>query len=482
MESKKAKGLNESRREFLRNTSLAATGFFIVPRHVLGRGYISPSDKLNIAGIGVGGKAEVNLPYAFNNGSDNIVALCDVDDRMAVNARKKWPKAPYYRDYREMLDKEHKNIDAVIITSPDHMHAVQALPAMQLQKHVYCEKPLTHDIHEARILTQAAKKYKVVTQMGNQGSSGNDTRLIETWIQGGVIGDVHTVHVWTNRPVWPQGIATPTGKFDVPKEVDWNLWLGTAPFRDFNPTYLPATWRGWTDFGTGSLGDMGCHFIDVPYRALQLQYPVSVECSVGSVYTGFFREAVYTDSYPPSSKTHIQFPARNGKPPVEMIWYDGGIKPKRPDELLPEEPMAELDGGIIFEGTKGKLMAGLFGRNPTLLPTKKMKEVTLPTSKFPFVEKGSDGHQQQWVQACKKGYGAYTSSGFETSGPLTETVLMGNLAIRSYNYSETNSKGNKIYPGRKKLLWDGPNMKITNFDPANQFVKRNYRDGWKLEL
>ena len=482
MQSIQKKDLNKSRREFLRNTSLAATGFFIVPRHVLGRGYVAPSDKLNIAGIGVGGKAEVNLPYAFNNGSDNIVALCDVDDRMAVKARSRWPKAPYYRDYREMFDKEHKNFDAVIITSPDHMHAVQALPAMQLQKHVYCEKPLTHDIHEARILTEAAKKYKVVTQMGNQGSSGDDTRLIETWIQAGVIGDVHTVHVWTNRPVWPQGIATPTGKFDIPKEVDWNLWLGTAPLRDFNPTYLPATWRGWTDFGTGSLGDMGCHFIDVPYRALQLQYPISVECSVGSVYTGFFKEAVFTDSYPPSSKTHIQFPARDGKPPVEMIWYDGGIRPKRPDELLPEEPMAEIDGGIIFEGTKGKLMAGLFGRNPTLLPTKKMKEVTLPTSKFPFVEKGSDGHQQQWVKACKKGYGAYTSSAFETSGPLTETVLMGNLAIRSYNYSETNAKGNKIFPGRKKLLWDGPNMKITNFEPANQFVKRNYRDGWKLHF
>ena len=482
MQPKKERGVDQSRRKFLRNTSVAATGFFIVPRHVLGRGFVAPSDKLNMAGIGVGGKAEVNLPYAFNNGSDNIVALCDVDDRMAVNARKKWPKAPYYRDYRELLDKEHKNIDAVIITSPDHMHAVQALPAMQLQKHVYCEKPLTHDISEARILTEAAKKYKVVTQMGNQGSSGDDTRLVETWIQGGLIGDVHTVHVWTNRPVWPQGISTPTGKFDIPKEVDWNLWLGTAPFREFNPTYLPATWRGWTDFGTGSLGDMGCHFIDVPYRALELQYPVSVECSVGSVYTGFFKEAVYTDSYPPSSKTHILFPARNGKPPVEMIWYDGGIKPKRPDELLPDEPMAELDGGIIFEGTKGKLMAGLFGRNPTLLPTKQMKEIKLPDSKFPFVEKGSDGHQQQWVQACKKGYGAYTSSGFEKSGPLTETVLMGNLAIRSYNYSETNSKGNKVYPGRKKLLWDGPNMKITNFEPANQFVKRNYREGWKLQF
>ena len=482
MQSKGKKELNVSRRNFIRDTSLVASGFFIVPRHVLGRGYIAPSDKLNIGGIGVGGKAEVNLPYAYNNGSDNIVALCDVDDRMAVNARKKWPKAPYYRDYREMLDKEHKNIDAVIITSPDHMHAVQAMAVMQLKKHVYCEKPLTHDIHEARILTQAAKKYKVVTQMGNQGSSGNDTRLVETWIQAGIIGDVHTVHVWTNRPVWPQGIPTPTGKFDIPKEVDWELWLGTAPYRDFNPTYLPATWRGWTDFGTGSLGDMGCHFIDVPYRALQLQYPVSVECSVGSVYTGFFQEAIYTDSYPPSSKTHIQFPARNGLSPVEMIWYDGGIQPKRPDELLPDEPGTGKDGGMIFEGTKGKLMAGLFGGNPTLLPTSKMKSSTLPVSKFPFVEKGTEGHQQQWVNACKKGYGTYTSSAFETSGPLTETVLMGNLAIRSYNHAETNSKGNKLYPGRKKLLWDGPNMRITNFEPANEFVKRKYRGNWKLEL
>lgn len=476
------KELSQSRRRFLRNGSLVASGFFIVPRHVLGRGFIPPSDKLNIAGIGAGGKAEVNLPYAFNNGSDNIVAICDVDDRMAVNARKKWPKAPYFRDFREMFDKEQKNIDAVIITSPDHMHAVHALTAMQLGKHVYCEKPLTHDIYEARVLTEAAKKYRLVTQMGNQGSSGNDTRLVETWIQAGVIGDVHTVHVWTDRPVWPQGIPTPTGKFDIPKEVSWDLWLGTAPYRDFNPTYLPATWRGWTDFGTGSLGDMGCHFIDVPYRALQLQYPVSVECSVGSVYTGFFREAVYTDSYPPSSKTHIQFPARNGMPAVEMIWYDGGIQPRRPDELLPDEPLGEKDGGIIFEGTKGKLMAGLFGRNPTLLPTKKMKETNLPASKFPFVENGTDGHQQQWVKACKKGYGTYTSSPFEMSGPLTETVLMGNLAVRSYNYAEKNAKGNNTYPGRKKLLWDGKNMKVTNFEPANQFIKRTYRGNWKLEI
>jgi predicted dehydrogenase len=476
------KNKNFSRRQFIRDASIVAGSFFIVPRHVLGRGFIAPSDKLNIAGVGCGGKAEVNLPYAFNNGAENIVALCDVDDRMAVKARQKWPNAPYYKDYRELLDKEVKNIDAVIVTTPDHMHAVIALAAMQLGKHVYCEKPLTHDIYEARILTQAAKKYKVVTQMGNQGSSGDDTRKVEAWIQGGLIGDVHNVHVWTNRPVWPQGIATPTGKFDIPKELDWELWLGTAPQRDFNPTYLPATWRGWVDFGTGSLGDMGCHFMDIPYRALKLGYPEAVECSVGEVWTGFFHEEVYTDSYPPSAKIHIHFPAREKLVPVELTWYDGGIKPERPAELLPDEEMGEWDGGIIFEGTKGKLMAGLFGRNATLLPTSKMKDARLPNPTKPLVDRGSEGHQTQWTNACKKGYGTYTSSSFDQSGPLTETVLMGNLAVRSYNYSEKDAKGNSVYPGRKKLLWDGVNMKIINFDPANQYVKRNYRGNWKLDL
>lgn len=473
---------NPNRRNFLKNTAIATAGFYIVPRHVLGRGYTAPSDKLNIAGVGCGGKAEVNLPYAYNNGSDNIVALCDVDDRMAAGARQKWPKAPYYKDYRVMLEKEAKNIDAVIVTTPDHMHAPIALAAMQLHKHVYCEKPLTHDIYEARILTKAAAKYKVVTQMGNQGSSSDDTRRVETWIQGGLIGDVHTAHVWTNRPTWPQGVPTPTGKFEIPKELDWDLWLGTAPQRDYNPAYLPAIWRGWTDFGTGSLGDMGCHFIDVPYRALKLGYPEAVECSVGSVYTGFFEEAVYTDSYPPSSITYIHFPAREGMPPVQLVWYDGGMKPRRPDELLPDEPMGTIDGGIIFEGTKGKLMAGIFGNNPTLLPTRLMKETNLPPSKFPFVEGGPEGHQQQWVKACKQGYGAYTSSSFDKSGPLAETVLMGNLAVRSYNYSEKDAKGNLAYPGRKKLLWDGINQRITNFEPANQFVKRNYRGSYTLNL
>jgi len=474
--------MNTDRRKFLKDASLAAAFFYIVPRHVLGRGFTAPSDKLNIAGLGVGGKAEVNLPYAYNKGAENIVALCDVDDRMAIKAKQLWPKAPYYRDYRDLLDKEYKNIDAVIITSPDHMHAPMALAAMQLGKHVYCEKPLTHDIYEARILTKAAEKYKVVTQMGNQGSSGNDTRLVETWIQEGIIGDVNTVHVWTNRPVWPQGIPTPTGKFAIPKEVDWDLWLGTAPYRDFNPTYLPATWRGWSDFGTGSLGDMGCHFIDVPYRALKLGYPTAVTCSVGSVYSGFFEEEVFTDSYPPSSVTYIQFAARGAMPPVEMVWYDGGIKPRRPNELLPNEPMGELDGGIIFEGSKGKLMAGLFGRKPTLLPTRLMAQTNLPASKYPFVAGGTEGHQTQWVNACKQGYGAYTSSSFDKSGPLTEIVLMGNLAVKSYNFQTKKGGGQSDFPGRKQLLWDGENQRITNFEPANQFVQRQYRGNYSLNL
>ena len=471
------------RRKFIQLTGAGAAAFSIVPRHVLGKGYTPPSDKLNIAAIGCGGKGWVNIDLSYSNGADNIVALCDVDDRMAKQAREKFPKASYYRDYRKMLDKEGDTIDAVLVSTPDHMHAVQALNAMRRGKHVYCEKPLTHDIYEARILTKAAEKYKVVTQMGNQGSSGDSTRYVESWIQSGLIGDVTKVHVWTNRPVWPQGIRRPEGKSPIPKEVDWDLWLGTAPKRDFNPLYIPANWRGWIDFGTGSLGDMGCHFIDVPFRALKLGYPESVYCSVAGVWKGFFDPDLTMDSYPTASKIHIQFPEREGLSPVEMIWYDGGIQPERPDELLPDEELGEWNGGIIFEGSQGKLMAGLFGQNPTLLPSSKMKFINKPEPSKPLVENAEEGHQQQWAKACKKGYGTYTSSSFAEAGPLTETVLMGNLAVLSYNYAEPIDTWQQWkFPGRKKLLWDGENMKITNFEPANQFVKRNYRGDWDFEL
>lgn len=469
-----------SRRTFLQNSILAASGIMIVPRHVLGgKGFIAPSDQLNIAAVGAGGKGIENLKRAFNNGSDTIAVLCDVDDRQAKEARTKWPKASYHNDYRKMLEKEAKNIDAVIVSTPDHMHAPIAMAAMQLGKHLYVEKPLTHNIAEARMLTEAAKKYKVVTQMGNQGSSGDDTRKIETWIQSGVIGDVHTVHTWTNRPVWPQGLPTPQEKMPVPEGVNWDLWLGVAPSRNYHEAYMPFRWRGWWDFGTGALGDMACHIMDVPFRALKLGYPTAVECSVTSVYKDFFEEAHLQDSFPLSSVIHLSFPKRDSMPPVALTWYDGGILPKRPDELSPDEMMGNKDGGIIFEGTKGKIMAGMWGLKPTLLPTSNMKDVKLPAVKIQPVEGGPEGHQQQWVRACKKGYGTYTSSPFEIAGPLTETVLMGNLAVRSFNYYESKADGKGIiYPGRKKLLWDGQNMKITNFEQANQYVKRDYRSGW----
>lgn len=471
------------RRKFIRLAGASLPALTIVPRHVLGGpGYIAPSDKLSIAGIGVGGKGWVNLKNSFNNGSDNIVALCDVDDSMAERARKKWSKASFYKDFRVMLDEQGDQIDAVIVSTPDHMHGVHALEAMKRGKHVYCEKPLTHDIAEARVLTEAAEKYQVVTQMGNQGSSGDDTRYVETWIQEGLIGDVTKVHVWTNRPVWPQGIPLPEGDFEVPKEMNWDLWIGTAPMRPYNPIYIPANWRGWVDFGTGALGDMGCHFMDVPYRALKLGYPTSVHCSASAVWKGFFDKADYVASYPAASKIHIQFPARENMPELELIWYDGGILPDRPEELGAEEEMGEWNGGIIFEGTKGKLMAGEFGRDATLLPTKDMKDLPLPAPSKPLVEGGSDAHQQQWVQACKEGYGAYTSSPFSEAGPLTETVLMGNLAVNVYNYAKKGI-GNRIeYPGRKLLLWDGQNMNITNFNPANRFVRRTYRGDWDFSM
>lgn len=474
------------RRHFIQLAGTGASAWTIVPRHVLGgRGYLAPSDKLNIGAIGAGGKGWVNITNAYNQGTDNIVALCDVDDRMAREARTKHSQAHYYTDFRKMLDTEGDNIDAVIVSTPDHMHAVMALEAMRRGKHVYCEKPLTHDIYEARILTRAAEKYRVVTQMGNQGSSGDATRYIEAWVQNGLLGDVTRVHVWTNRPVWPQGVAAPKEKQPVPQAVDWDLWLGTAPWRDFNEAYLPAKWRGWVDFGTGSLGDMGCHFMDVPFRALKLGYPTSVYCSVAGVWQGFFEEAPFTGSYPPACKIHIRFPGREGMPPVEMIWYDGGIQPDRPEELGPEEDFGEWDGGILFEGTQGKLMAGLFGTHPTLLPTAKMEYIKMPEPSKSLVPGGEEGHQQQWVKACKEGYGAYTSSSFAESGPLTETVLMGNLAVLSHMYSEEAPQGQwprTRHPGRKELLWDGEHMKITNFDYANQFVRRKYRGDWNFSL
>ena len=471
---------NISRRNFVKNTALTAGGFMIVPRHVLGRGFVAPSDKLNIAGIGAGGKGEDDLKNFSQSPKVNIVAFCDVDDKRAEGSKKRFPKATFYKDFREMLDKEKNNIDACSVSTPDNIHAIAALSVMQLGKHVYCQKPLTHDIYEARLMAVAAKKYKVITQMGNQGGSSDGVRQAKEMHDAGMIGDVHTVQVWTNRPIWPQGLPTPTGKFEVPKELDWNLWLGPAKYIDYNPAYHPWSWRGWNAFGTGALGDMACHMMDPVFRLLPIDFPTEVECSIPTSWMPDGKEAKYPDGYPAASVIHLKYPRKDGKGEIKVSWYDGGLLPALPDELLPGEQFGGDDGGALFIGTGGKLMVDCYGERPRLLPSRLMTEKTMPAKTIARVP---EGHYLQWVNACIAGYGkGITSSPFEYAGPFTESILIGNLAIRSWGLENTKKlkDSDADYPGRKKLLWDAKNMRITNFDEANQFVKREYRNGWSL--
>lgn len=475
-----------SRRDFIKNSSIVAAGFMILPRHVLGgKGFIAPSDRLLIAGIGVGGKGESDLTSFYKSGKADIGFLCDVDDRMAARSIANFPKAKYYKDWREMFDKESKNFDAVSISTPDHNHAAPTLAAMQLGKHVYVQKPLTHDIHEARVLTEAAKRYKVVTQMGNQGASGDGVRQLMEWYNAGVIGNVDTVYCWTDRPVWPQGLAWPTAKADVPKGLDWDLWLGTSPYKEYVEKVVPFNWRGWWDYGTGALGDMGCHLVEAPFSVLGLGYPSKVSTSVGNVYIGAFHKGYFPESCPPSSYTTISFPkTTKTKGLVKVHWMDGGIRPERPEELKPNEIMGEGGNGVLFIGTKGKMMCDTYGANPRLLPLNKNDSVKVKST-IKRVPGGADGHYAQWVEACIAGYGVKkVSSPFEIAGPLTETLLIANLAIRAHDIRYLDKEGkNYIYPGRNiDLLWDSKNLKVTNLDEVNQFVRRSYREGWSLNL
>lgn len=475
---------NPGRREFIRNTALTAASFYIVPRHVLGRGFTAPSDKLLIAGVGAGGKGGDDIMHFAKSGNADIAFLCDVDDRRSADVVKQFPKAKYYHDWREMFDKESKNFDAVSVGTPDHNHAIVAFHAMQLGKHVYVQKPLTHDIFEARMLTEAAKRYKVVTQMGDQGSSNDGIRVLKEWYDADTIGDVHTIYCWTNRPVWPQGIAWPTQHPPVPPELNWDLWLGTAATREYVENVVPFNWRGWWDFGTGALGDMGCHIMGPVFKVLALGYPTEVTCSASTIYSGNFTQAYYPDSGPVSSAVHFKYKGKNGSD-LKLHWMDGGIQPERPDELGANETMGDGGNGALFVGTKGKMMCATYGENPQLLPTSKTKETNVP-QKYPRIAGGAEGHYKQWVDACIAGYGKteVDSPFVEYAGPLTECILMGNLAVRSFNYRETsttstNGRGNNRYPGRGLTLqWDGTNMKVTNFDIANQYVKRQYRQGW----
>jgi len=470
----------QNRRDFIKTSALTAAALMIVPRHVLGRGYVAPSDRLIVASIGAGGQGAHNINQVYKSGKAEIAFLCDVDTRRAKGSIDKFPKAKFYKDWREMYDKESKNFDAVTVVTPDHNHAIQAFGAMQLGKHVYVEKPLTHDIWEARVLTEAAKKYKVVTQMGNQGSSNDGTRVMKEWFEAGLIGDVHTVYAWTDRPVWPQGIPWSTAKTSIPKELDWDLWLGTAPMKNYVDKLVPFNWRGWWDYGTGALGDMGCHLIEAPFSILDLKYVKDVQCSVGSVYVDEFKRGYFPESCPPSSHVTLTFPkTKKTKGDLTLHWMDGGIQPPRPEELGPNEIFGDGGNGTLFIGTKGKMLCDTYSENPRLLPLSRNENLNV-VQKYTRVPGGASGHHKQWVEACIAGYGKKElSSPFEIAGPLTEALLMANLAIRGYDI-EKEVLGENTYPGRSvKLLWDNDKMRVTNLEEVNQFVKREYREGWK---
>ena len=453
MTSKKSKGDTKeriSRRHFIGRSAVAAAGIMIVPRSVLGGpGYSPPSDKLNIACIGVGGMGH-NDTKGFS--IENIVALCDVDDDRAAESYKLLPKAKRFKDFRVMLDEMDSDIDAVTVSTPDHTHAVIAMTAIKMGKHIYVQKPLTHDIYEARMLAKAAREEKVITQMGNQGHAGEGARLINEWIWDGAIGDVREVHCWTNRPVWPQGIGRPQETPSKPPTMAWDLWLGPSPWRYYHPAYAPFNWRGWWDFGTGAIGDMGAHIIDHPFWALKLHHPVSFQAT---------STKINDETYPLASIFTFDFPAREGMIPVTLKWYDGGLLPPRPAELEQGRMLGNRGGGVIFVGDKGKLMCSVYGENPRLIPETKMKEYQKPEKTIPR----SPGIREEWIEAIKND--GTTTSNFDYAGKLTESMLLGNIALK--------------YTSKNKIFeWDYESMKITNDEEANQMVHREYRTGWSL--
>lgn len=450
MENKEKKTI--SRRRFIGNVSTAAAGFTILPSYVIGGlGHIAPSDKLNIAGIGVGGVGGTNVNNCSNH---NIVALCDVDWDYASGLFEKYPDAKKYKDYRIMFDEMGNSIDAVIVATPDHTHAIISAAAIRMGKHVYVQKPLTHTVYESRVLRELANEYKVATQMGNQGNSGDGIRQTCEWIWDGAIGEITEVHAWTNRPIWPQGLERPTETPPVPETLDWNVFIGPAKWRPYNPAYTPWNWRAWWDFGTGALGDMACHIVDPAYWALKLGNPTSINGS---------STQVNTESAPYAEIVHYEFPDRGeiGKiklPPVKLTWYDGGLLPTRPEELPDGQIMGDHSGGVLFIGTKGKLMTGCYGRDPILLPLELDKDYKRPEPSIRRIENAmSGGHEQDWIRACMESPvdRIETSSNFNYSGPLNEIVVMGNLAVRLQDL-------------KRYLLWDGENMKITNISDEDE--------------
>lgn len=488
---------NISRRSFLQKGTAAAAALTIVPNVVLGKthGHTAPTDKLNIAGVGIGGMGNANLKNMEK--TDNIVALCDVDWKYAKPVFDRHPQAKKYWDYRKMYDEMGSSIDAVMVATADHTHALISADAITMGKHVYCQKPLTHSVYESRLLTKLADKYQVATQMGNQGSSAEGVDLICEWIWNGEIGEVTKVECATDRPIWPQGLNAPEKVDKVPSTLNWDLFTGPAEMRPFNKIYHPWNWRGWWAYGTGALGDMACHILHPVFKGLNLGYPTKVQGS---------STLLLQDCAPQAQHVRLTFPARDNMPKValpevEVHWYDGGMMPDRP-KGFPEgkQLMGEGGGLCIFHGTKDTLICGCYGRNPWLL-SGRVPNAPKVCRRVPNAMEG--GHEQDWIRACKESAGSRvkTKSDFSEAGPFNEMVVMGVLAIRLQTLN-------------KELLWDGPNMQFTNIkddetikilikddfkivdgdpkfnkiwtDPINakqfasELIKHNYRDGWKL--
>jgi hypothetical protein len=430
-----------SRRSFVSDVATVAA-FTIVPRHVLGRGFTAPSDKLNIACIGCGGKGRSDIDGIA---TESVYALCDVDWGMALDAFQNYPKAKRYRDFREMLDKEGRSIDAVTVSTPDHTHAAAGLLAMKQGKHAFIQKPLARTIGEVRALAQAARQYKVATQMGNQGHANEATRLIREWVEAGAIGTVREVHCWTNRPWWPQGIDRPLEEYHVPQTLDWNLWLGPAAERPYHPGYAPFKWRGWWDFGTGSLGDMACHIMDAAFWTLDLGTPTRIEPES----TPLFKETA-----PATSRITYWFPAKGNRPEVKVVWRDGGVYPPRPAELADDAPWPpDTGGGQLWIGSAGKLVAGTYADDPTLLDAAKMADITAHPvpQKYPR----SPGVYAEWIAAAKGG--APAGSAFDRhAGAFTEMALLGCLAVRMGRTLEVNPQTGDITSPAVPAEWVKP--------------------------
>jgi predicted dehydrogenase len=455
-----------NRRQFLCRTSLAlgATSLaFPYVGNVLGA-----NDRINVACIGVGGKGDSDSNDVGTCGG-NVVAICDVDKNTLDNKAKKYPQAKQYRDYRKLLEEMGKDIDAVTVSTPDHNHGVAAIRAMKMGKHCFCQKPLVQTVKEARIMRALAKEKKLATQMGNQGSSENGLRRAVEVVQSGVIGKPLELHVWSNRPVWPQGLERPQGEDPIPENLDWDLWLGPAAVRPFKKgVYHTFNWRGWFDFGTGALGDMACHTVNMPFRALKLGFPNVVELEMASRF--------YAETFPKSSRIRFEFPEREGLPPLKFWWYDGNpgdpLKPLRPDAEVSKEiitMMGKLPGsGALIVGEKGKLFSpddygaqfyvALKGQEDFIAGDKHEACKDIPQT-IPR----SPGHMQEWFRMMKEGTPAY--SNFDVAAYLTEIILLGCVALR-------------VGEG-KRMEWDGPNMQSTNLPEAAKFVSRNNRAGWE---